>query len=187
MPRNKILSTALSIGAEILLWAVVFMTITAFASDTSLPPKGIENDKIHITADRLIADSETQNVEFVGNVRVTQGTSVITADRVRIFYHQISENKTGGIAGEKSIEKIIANGNIRIRFENILAVSEQAVYTLDTSVLVLTGSDSKISSKGNSVTGEKITLNRANERITVEGGNQKRVEAILYPGEKGIQ
>ncbi|MBW1836936.1 MAG: lipopolysaccharide transport periplasmic protein LptA [Deltaproteobacteria bacterium] len=187
LPRNKILSTALPIGAKIFLWAVVFMTVTAFAADTSLPPNSNQNNKIHITADRLIADSETKNVEFIGNVRVTQGTSVITADRVRIFYHQISGNKTGGLDGENSIEKIIANGNIKIRFKNILAVSEQAVYILDTKVLVLTGPDSKISSKGNSVTGEKITLNRANERITVEGGNQKRVEAILYPGEKGIQ
>lgn len=168
-------------------WLVVFMSVTAIAADRSLSSNGTENDKIHITADRLIAESESKNIEFIGNVKVTQGASVITADRVKIFYHRISDNKAGGIVGEKSIEKIIASGNINIQFENILAVSEQAVYILDTKVLVLTGPDSKISSKGNSVTGEKIILNRANERITVEGGNQKRVEAILYPGEKGIQ
>jgi lipopolysaccharide export system protein LptA len=174
-------------GTVTLSWLVVFVCVAAIAADRSLSSNGTENDKIHITADRLIAESESKHIEFIGNVRVTQGSSVITADRVKIFYHRISGNKAGSIVGEKSIEKIIASGNINIRFENILAVSEQAVYILDTKVLLLTGPDSKISSKGNSVTGEKIILNRANESITVEGGNQKRVEAVLYSDEKGIQ
>jgi lipopolysaccharide export system protein LptA len=177
----------LPIGIITFVGAIVFMPVTTVAADSALSPNGTENDKIRITADRLIAESETKHIEFVGNVKVTQGTSVITADRVKVFYHRISGNKAGSIVGEKSIEKIIASGNINIQFENILAVSEQAVYTLDKKILVLTGPGSKISSKGNSVTGEKIILNRSNERITVEGGNQKRVEAILYSDQKGIQ
>jgi len=145
-----------------------------------------ENRKIHITADKLISDNEVDYAEFIGNVRATQEDTVITADRLKIFVKKNPDNKSPGV-GTESINKIIASGNVKINFDNRVAVTPQAVYNTKTGVLVLSGDNSRIISGKNSISGEKITLYRTTGRITVESGEEKRVEAVFYSGEKGLK
>jgi len=145
-----------------------------------------ENRKIHITADKLISDNEVDYAEFIGNVRATQEDTVITADRLKIFVKKNPDNKSPGV-GTESINKIIASGNVKINFDNRVAVTPQAVYNTKTGVLVLSGDNSRIISGKDSISGEKITLYRTTGRITVESGEEKRVEAVFYSGEKGLK
>jgi len=141
--------------------------------------------KIHVTADRMIAASDSNNAEFIGNVRVTQEKTVITADRIKISY-----NKDAGAKekqkGEDSIKEITATGNVKIWFDDKIAESPQAVYIADTRVLVLTGSVSKITSGNNSISGSKITFSRNDGRINVEGGGSSRVEAFFESDGKSL-
>lgn len=137
--------------------------------------------KIHITADRLISDSGNNQAEFVGNVRATQGKTRITADRLKIFF-------TGGSTASnapsaQSIEKLVASGNVEIKFDNRLAVAKQAVYITAERVLVLTGPDASVTSGENTISGEKITFYREDGRFTVEGGSGGRVNAVILPAE----
>lgn len=148
--------------------------------------KNKKNEKIHITADKLISDHEAKYTEFIGNVRAAQRDTVITADKLKIFFKRDMDNKKNPLAGDESIIKIVANGNVQIKFDNRVAVTQQAVYITETRVLVLSGADSKIISGNNSISGEKITVYRTDGRIQVESGKGERVEAVLYPGEKGI-
>ena len=148
--------------------------------------KNKKNDKIHITADKLISDHEAKYTEFIGNVRATQRDTVITADKLKIFFKRGVGNKKNPLAGDESINKIVADGNVQIKFDNRVAVTQQAVYITETRVLVLSGADSKVISGDNSISGEKITIYRTDGRIQVESGKEARVEALLYPGEKGI-
>lgn len=148
--------------------------------------KNKKNEKIHITADKLISDHEAKYTEFIGNVRATQRDTVITADKLKIFFKRGMDNKKNPLAGDESINKIVANGNVQIKFDNRVAVTQQAVYITETRVLVLSGADSKVISGNNSISGEKITIYRTDGRIQVEGGKGERVEAVLYTGEKGI-
>ena len=53
-------------------------------------------------------------------------------------------------------------------------------------MLVLSGPNSKIVSGSDSVAGEKITIHRANGRINVESGGEKRVNAVFFSGGKGL-
>ncbi len=96
------------------------------------------------------------------------------------------DNKKNPLAGDESIKKIVANGNVQIKFDNRVAVTQQAVYITENRVLVLSGANSKVISGNNSISGEKITVYRTDGRIQVESGKEERVEAVLYPGEKGI-
>ena len=160
-----------------------FMVRFAFAEGEDLK----ENKKIYITADKLIADSEVKCAEFIGNVRAVQEDTVITADRLKIFYKKVEDNNKNLTSDEGSIEKIISSGNVKINFDDKVAVAEHAVYTSETGVLVLTGPNSKVTSGTNFVSGEKITIYRAEDRMTVESGNEKRVEAVFYSKEKGIE
>ena len=148
--------------------------------------KNKKNEKIHITADKMISDHETKYTEFIGNVTATQRDTVITADKLKIFLKRDMDNKKNSLAGDESIKKIVANGNVQIKFDNRVAVTQQAVYITETRVLVLSGADSKVISGNNSISGEKITVYRTDGRIQVEGDKGERVEAVFYPGEKGI-
>jgi lipopolysaccharide export system protein LptA len=145
------------------------------------------NEKIYITADKLISDNTAKYAEFIGNVRANQGESVITADRLKIFYKKHLADKSKPDIGRESIHQIVATGNVAIKFDNRVAESQQAVYNTETSVLVLTGADSKIISGNDTISGEKITFYRADGRIAVEGGHKERVEAVFFGGEKGLK
>ena len=148
-------------------------------------PKDAEEKKIHITADRMIAESNSSNAEFIGNVRVTQEKTIITADRIKVFYNKDSGTKDKSKPGD-SIREIIATGNVKIWFDDKIAESSQAVYTAETRILVLTGSISKIISGNNSVSGSKITFFRNDGRINVEGSGKNRVEAFFESDGKSL-
>ncbi len=74
---------------------------------------------------------------------------------------------------------------MKIRFDNRVAVTQQAVYITESRILILTGTGSKVTSGNNSISGSKITLYRVDGRITVESSSEKRVEAVFYSEEKG--
>lgn len=153
------------------------------ASNQASPP----SEPIHITADRLVTNSQQKFAEFTGNVKAVQGETIITSDRLKVFYKQLAEKSENPLAGQESIEKIVASGNVRIHFENKLAVSQEAVYIADKRVLILTGPDSRVTSGDNFVVGEKITLYRDDGQAVVERGSEKQVEALIFSGEKGIE
>lgn len=167
-----------------------FLMHMAYAANTSSKPTKKSaggNGAIHITSDKLIADNKTGYAEFIGNVKATQDDTVITSDQLKIFYKKNMADKGPLSVSEESIHKIVAEGNVEIKFDNRVATAHQAVYNTETMVLVLSGNNSKIISENDSISGEKITFYRTDGRITVEGGNRKRVEAVFYSGQKGIK
>lgn len=177
-------------------WSVFFLIISCFlihmtyATDISSNPKKKSNGRngaIHITSDKLISDNNAGYAEFIGNVKATQGDTVITSDRLKIFYKKNIAKQGPLSIGEESVHKIIAIGNVEIKFDNRVATAHQAVYNTETMVLVLSGNNSKIISENDSISGEKITLYRTDGRINVESGNKKRVEAVFYSGQKGVK
>jgi len=100
-----------------------------------------DQERIRVSAETLVVDNEAKYAEFIGNVRATQGNTVITGDSLKIFYKERSGKKSA--EAEESIEKIVAKGNVKIKFDNRVAETEQAVYTTESRVLVLSGSASK--------------------------------------------
>ena len=177
-------------------WTAIFflqvscLSLIVIADDkgdpTDFQPVNSE-EKIRITANKLISDSEAKWAEFIGNVKVVQGNNRITADSVKIFYEGGLDKKNKTASGGESIKELVAKGNVKIHFDNRVAVTHLAVYTTEKRVLVLSGDGSRITSGDNSISGEKITFHRDDGRVVVEGGSEKQVEAVLFPGEKGIQ
>ena len=176
--------------ALISLLVSCFLMNMAYANDTSRNPKKKspgKNEAIHITADKLISDNNAGYAEFIGNVKATQEETVITADRLKIYYKKNVVNKGPLSMSEESIHKIVAKGNVKIKFDNKVATAQQAIYNTETMVLVLSGDNSKVTSKNDSISGEKITFYRIDGRINVESGSKKQVEAVFYSGQKGIK
>ncbi|MEA3415084.1 MAG: lipopolysaccharide transport periplasmic protein LptA [Thermodesulfobacteriota bacterium] len=176
---------AFYVWVAILLFVCVFKLFFAYADNSTTNPEK-DSNKIHITSDKLIADNEAMLAEFIGNVVAIRGTDVITADRLKIFYKKGVDKKEKPAAGEEMIKKIVANGNVVIKFDDKVARAQQAVYTAKTGIIVLTGPNSKVTSGNNFISGEKITMYRSDDRMIVEGGKEKRVEAVFYSKDNNL-
>ncbi len=142
-----------------------------------------EAGSIQIKADSLVAYNEASYAEFSGNVTAVQGTTRITADKLRIYYSKVSDGKGKKETGEESVKKVTASGKVVIQSENRTAYTSQAEYTPSTKVVILNGPDSKVVSGSNFVSGEKITFFINEDRVSVERGKEKQVEAVFYSGE----
>jgi len=151
------------------------------ASDDPLP-KNIktEESKLRITADRLVGSYDKNYAEFTGNVEAVYQNFIIKSDSLKIYYKRNPEKKENPKASKESIDKIIAHGNVKIWADGKKATTQQAVYTMDTMVLVLTGENSTVTSNKNYVSGSKITINRSKNTVKVESSVENRVKALFY-------
>ena len=143
------------------------------------------NKEIHIKADKVIADLDAGETEFIGNVRGSQDKTVVTAERMIVYYRDLKYDKKNPVIKE-SIKKIIAKNNVRISFDNIIALTEEAVYIIDSKILTLSGINSKVLSKLNSITGSKFTFFRTTGELIVEGSKQHQVQVLFFSGTKGF-
>jgi lipopolysaccharide export system protein LptA len=170
-----------------LMMAPLSAIFGAAAQDQVASPSNDEAtpEKIRITAQRLISDISGNQAEFVGEVKASQGETEITADSLKIFFGDQSTSQNASPA--QSLEKLIATGNVQIKFDNRLAVARQAVYITAQRVLILNGPGATVSSGENTITGETITFYRADGRFTVEGGSSGRVSAVILPEKSGLE
>jgi len=172
-------------GLSTLIGVFVWAHATVAASETIDPNvKNNENGKIRIMADKLFAEVDAGVIEFVGNVKATHAETVISADRLKIIYNPDAIKSQTNALKSVSIEKIIANGHVKINYNNIIAETDEAEYTMKSEVLVLKGEHSKVTREGYSITGTKFTLQRSDGKITVESSQKNRVKAVFHPPEK---
>lgn len=144
-----------------------------------------QNERIKISADNLTVDNEAKVAEFTGNVKAQQGTNNLRSDVLRIYYKGGIGEQEKNVSGQDAIDRIIATGNVKIQFDDKVAVSDEAVYISAEQVLILSGPNTRVVSGNDSIAGEKITLYRESGKINIEGSTKTRVEAVFYPGEKG--
>jgi lipopolysaccharide export system protein LptA len=173
--------------AALIIHAAPVLSFAHAEEKPNYADKNLEKGPIHITADKLVTDNKTRIAEFIGNVRVTQGDTIITSDGLLIYNKKGTDQKKDIDMTEGSIEKIVANGHVKITFGDKIATAQKAEYFTDSGILVLSGPDSKVISGNDSISGSKITLHRPDGRIEVEGSKGKRVEAVVYSGEKAIE
>ena len=172
-----------------LLLVTVWVSGIGYGQTAAAPGKeNKEAERIHITADNLVADDNEKFAEFSGNVKAVQGGTEITADRLRILYQGSpaageSAESNSSADPQGSIQRIIAVGAVRITFDEMVAEAREAVYTTADRILVLSGPDSKvIKPDSGTISGSRITVERDTGRIRFEGN----VEGIFVPGEKGL-
>lgn len=143
-----------------------------------------ENKKIRITADKLIAMIDAGEIEFIGNVKAIQTNTVITADRLKIIYAPDTIKSQSRMPATASIEKIIAQGRVKIIHENIIAETDKAEYTMKSAVLILSGEHSNVIQGNYSISGTKFTLYRSAGKIIVESSEKNRVKAEFDAAQK---
>lgn len=180
---SAVLRRRFTIIVSLLIFSFFLQSKVNAQSDAIKNEFGLGSGQIRITSNQLIADSEENSAEFSGEVKAIQEDTVITSDRLKLYFKKGSDQSSEK-PDPDSLLKIVVTGNVEIKFDNRVAVTQEAVYITDEKRLVLTGPNTKISSGKDTITGEKITYYREKGRIEVEAGQGNRVEAIIYPGKK---
>jgi len=137
--------------------------LSASPSDAARPQKPAR-EPIVITSSRMEADKLGDRVTFTGNVMLKKEGMTISSDTMVVFYD----------VGSKDIREIEAQGNVVVRKEGRIALSNYASYYSREEKIVLTG-DARIIESQNQLGGEKITLFMRDDRSIVEGG-----KVLLY-------
>ena len=136
---------------------------------------------VQIEGDRFEVLEEQSMAVFSGNVRVSQGPTVLRTGRLVIRY--ATGGGTGSItSGSSRIEQLEASGGVNVQSEKQVATGERGVFDMRTEVLVLSGSNVTLSEDGNVATGCKLTVAMKTGRARLEGcGSQSRPTILLQP------
>ncbi|MBF0204071.1 MAG: lipopolysaccharide transport periplasmic protein LptA [Desulfamplus sp.] len=141
--------------------------------------------KLHVTSDSMLVEKDSSIITFSGNVVATQGDSVIKADKISVFLFTDKEKtaysaKTNSTDTKQNIKSMTASGNVKLSSgTNRTAFADQAVYTAIDEKIILTGDAPRVMTGESYVTGKKITLFQNSGKVIVEGGKEKRVEALF--------
>ena len=129
------------------------------AQDTSLP--------VEVQADMLSVNNADGTAIFEGNVLVGQGEMRLAAAKVAVEY-----DKDG-----KSIARLHATGGVTIANLADAAEAQEALYTIDSGVIVLTG-DVLLTQGASALSGQKLTIQLKDGTGVMEG----RVSTVFVPG-----
>ncbi|MDQ2065093.1 LptA/OstA family protein [Xinfangfangia sp. CPCC 101601] len=129
------------------------------AQDTSLP--------VEVQADSLSVNNADGTAIFAGNVLVGQGEMKLSAASVKVEY------ATDG----KAIARLHASGGVTIANLADAAEAQEAVYTIDSGTIVLTG-DVLLTQGPSALSGQKLTINLKDGTGVMEG----RVSTVFVPG-----
>ena len=143
---------------------------------------------IVINSNTLEADNKKKTVTFTGDVKAQMDNFAVYCHKMVVYYEEAPEKNEKMGSGETAakIDKIVATGDVRIvRAEGGVATGKKAVYYQLDEKLVLTGNP-VVKQKNNFVEGDRITLFLKEDRSVVESLQDKKVRAVIFPGqEKG--
>ncbi|WP_179381073.1 lipopolysaccharide transport periplasmic protein LptA [Jannaschia marina] len=123
---------------------------------------------VEVAADNLEVDQATGRATLTGNVVIAQGELRLSARQVTVDYATTE--------GDRRIERLNANGDVLIVAGEDAAEGQEAVYTLGSSDILLTG-DVVVTQAGNTLAGDRLTVNLDSGAGTVTG----RVRTTLQP------
>ena len=165
--------------------------ITGFIFPSAVLPEASKKvlatvDKVSmvITSDTLEIDNKRKIVTFSGKVDARRDDFRINCEKMFLHYKDQPTDKRAGKSPGKMdvmIDKIIAKGKVKIiRTEGGLAMADEATYDQIQEKIILTGNP--VVKQGNDfVEGSRITLFLKEQRSLVEGSENKRVKAVIFP------
>lgn len=155
-----------------LLIALFALPALALAQGAQVQFGGVKQDPtqpVQISADSFTVNQTDGRAVFEGNVVAVQGAMKLAAARVEVAY------KDGG----NGIETLHATGGVTLVSAADAAESADAVYTIATGDLVMTG-DVLLTQGQNTIAGQRLVLDLQAGTGRMEG----RVQTVFTPGSK---
>jgi lipopolysaccharide export system protein LptA len=121
--------------------AALMLCRTAVAAESDLGLHHDANQKIDITADSMEVRQSERVANFRGNVVAVQGDLKMTADSVKVYYNleQSAADTSKQQSGTTQIERIDAEGHVRIISPNQSATGSWGIYDVGHELLTLGG------------------------------------------------
>ena len=158
-----------------LILLIIFTTSVAFAAPEG--KKTVHKDRsdlpINIKSNNLDADNKGRIAVFTGKVVAKHDDVTIFCDKMTVYY---GEN-------QGDVEKIEADGNVRIVQDNKIGTSSHATYETKQGLITLT-INPKVMQGTDTVTGKIITYYVDEDRSVVTSGGDTRVISIIHPKAK---
>ena len=156
---------ALCLLPQALLAQSANVALGGVAFDNSAP--------IEVSADNLSVDQNDGAAVFEGNVLVAQGELRLSAEFIRVEYATDEEgNRT------PSIGQVKASGGVTFVNGGDAAEANDAVYTVESGALVLTG-DVLVTQGPNAITGDRLVVDLDAGTGRMEG----RVRTVFQTGQ----
>jgi len=158
--------------------SALFLLSATSAMAGEIPPQGTEAGRpTTVTAGRLEVSRKERRAIYTGNVVATTTDLTVTADRMEFYFDEKME----------AAERMVAIGNVQVsRSDGTRAVSQQATYDILQEQVVLEG-QAVAWSRGNKVSGMRITLFIKEDRELVQGDERERVTVVIYPKQQQEQ
>ena len=153
----------------VLAAAFAALGLVAQAQQATIAFGDLEQDTsqpVQVGADQLVVNNADGSAVFTGNVEVTQGEMTLQAGEVRVKYG----------ADQTQIDQLIASGGVSITNLADKASSTEAVYTIASGVIVLTG-NVQLAQGPSTMQGQKLTINLKDGTGIMEG----RVTTTFVP------
>lgn len=109
-----------------------------------------------ISANRIEVDIENECAEYTGDVIITHGATVTTADKVKVFF--MANPDAGLSVNQNSFKKIVATGNVLIDSEDGVATADEAVYDATEKTLTMTGNPATFTDEAVSMSSREIIV-----------------------------
>ena len=135
------------------------------------------SDPVEVVSDTLEVNEEAGTAVFSGDVLVVQGEMRLSAATVRVEYTQQPDAAEGEEQEGNEIERLHASGGVVLTSGEDSAEAQEAVYTLATGEVVMTG-DVLMTQGGNLLSGQTLRLNMETGNGIMEG----RVRTTFSPG-----
>ncbi len=116
---------------------------------------------IDVDADRIDVSDQQNQAIFSGNVRARQGNLTIEADRIKVSY-----TRPGN--GDPVINRLDADGKVRLSTPSERATSRFAIYDVKKRFLTLIGNVVLTQGSGN-VSGNRLTFDLGSGKVSLDG------------------
>ena len=163
----------MKIVSPFISFSVVFLSVPLVLAASTVK-NTIQKDRSHlpitIKSDRLSADNKGKVAVYTGKVVAKQGDVTIFANKLTINY----SDKKG------DLEKVEADGNVRIIQGNRIGIASHAVYESKAGRIILTGKP-RVMQGSDTTSGKTITYLIDDEQSIVTGDAVESVVTIIHP------
>lgn len=160
---------------SLFLQLIILVSVVSFSASAAHSESPVRKDRsslpITIKSNELSTDNKGKTALFFGKVVAKQGDITIYSDKLTVSY-----------ADEKNdVEKIEAEGNVRIVQENRIATAVRAIYDSKQGRITLTGKPKVTEGSANTISGGTITYYLDEERSEVRSDGQGPVVTTIQP------
>ncbi|MBW3097592.1 LptA/OstA family protein [Pseudohoeflea coraliihabitans] len=158
------------------LIALPALPAMAQSSSTSMPGLAISNDQpIQIESDKLEIKEAEKKAVFTGNVKVSQGDTLLQSGAMTVFY----KGGTGGAmsSGGADIDRIEVSDKVLLKTETQTASADRGHFDMAREIAVLEGEKVVLTQGDNIFIGCRMTVNMRSSEARLEScGGRVRIQ-----------